>query len=337
MLNIKRLKRLVGFDYKYDFITIGGATEDITFFTNQARIITQKGSEDLIAFKYGTKIKIDESFSSFGGGAANTGVNLANLRFKTAVKIFLGDDVRGEGILRNFEKRKIDTSLIKIIKNYKSGFSFLVVAEENEHVLFASRAVNNKLKISKKDLKIFETSKWLFISSLSGDWKDTLKNIFSVKNPNIAWNPGYEQLSHPAHIKKYFKKTNVLLLNKEEAKRLVASHSKYKNKDNTFLNKSENLLKILIEWGVQMAVVTNGKHGTHVYDGNMFYHARGNKVRKVADTTGVGDCFGSTFVAALELTDNDIKKSLRIASKNVASVLTEVGAQNGLLKRKDLI
>ena len=96
-------------------------------------------------------------------------------------------------------------------------------------------------------------------------------------------------------------------------------------------------MKISSDWGAKIVVVTNGKDGTHAYDGDLFYYVKGNVVKKVADTTGVGDCFGSTFVAFLELTNNDIEKSLHIASKNVASVLKTIGAQNGLLKRQGII
>lgn len=323
--------------YKYDFITIGGATEDITFFTDQAEIIKKKKDTDLIAFKYGTKIKIDNSYSTFGGGAANTAVNLSNLGLRVAIKAYLGDDVRGQGIVDNFVKKKVDTDLIEIVKREESGFSFLVVSIGSEHILFTSRGANNRLEIKRKDKDIFSSSKWLFVSSLGGDWKKILEKVFEIEGPKIAWNPGYDQLKNPAYMKKYLKQTEVFLLNKEEAIRFVSAHAKYKEKNKIYLNKPENLLKIMNEWGVKISVVTDGANGTHVYDGDKFYFRVGNKVAKIQDTTGVGDCFGSTFVAALEITDFDIDKSLKIASKNVASVLGEIGAQNGLLRRRELL
>ncbi|MCK5416457.1 carbohydrate kinase family protein [Candidatus Parcubacteria bacterium] len=332
---ILNIAEIIKFD-KFDFITIGGATEDVTFYTDEGKIISKKGAEELLAFKYGTKIKIDKFYSTFGGGAANTAVNLANLGFKTAVKVAIGSDARGDAIIQNFKKRKVYTNLVKRIKSSESGFSFLVVGQENEHVLFASRAANNKLSISSDNMKILKKSKNIFISSLTGEWKNVLEKIFTIVGVKIAWNPGYEQLVKPAFLKKYLKFTNVLLLNKEEAKRFVRSHSKYQDESEKFLNKSNNLLEILHSWGVRIAVVTDGKHGVKAYDGKKYYFAKPKKIKKVIDTTGVGDCFGSTFVAGLELTKGDIQKSMDMAVKNVASVLTCIGAQNGLLKRKDL-
>jgi len=52
--------------------------------------------------------------------------------------------------------------------------------------------------------------------------------------------------------------------------------------------------------------------------------------------TGVGDAFHSSFWAGLELYRGDIKRALRLAVLNTASVVSKVGAQNGLLIKADL-
>ena len=53
---------------------------------------------------------------------------------------------------------------------------------------------------------------------------------------------------------------------------------------------------------------------------------------KIADTTGIGDTFCSTFVAGLEIYQGDFKKAMKLAMKNAASVLKKSGAQNGLME-----
>ena len=65
---------------KYDIITIGGVTEDINFCTHEGVLIKNKKDvlrQELLAFEFGAKIKIKESHSTFGGGAANTAVCFA--------------------------------------------------------------------------------------------------------------------------------------------------------------------------------------------------------------------------------------------------------------------
>ena len=52
---------------KNDFITIGGATEDITFYTTEGVVIDNSKDllrQKLLAFEYGAKIKIDAAYST---------------------------------------------------------------------------------------------------------------------------------------------------------------------------------------------------------------------------------------------------------------------------------
>ena len=47
---------------KYDIIAIGGAVEDITFYTNEGVLLDNQKNlfkQKLLAFEYGAKIKID--------------------------------------------------------------------------------------------------------------------------------------------------------------------------------------------------------------------------------------------------------------------------------------
>ena len=50
----------------------------------------------------------------------------------------------------------------------------------------------------------------------------------------------------------------------------------------------------------------------------------------------MGDAFGSSFVAGLELYKGDIQKAMNLAARNSASVVSMLGAQAGLLRKKDI-
>jgi len=325
---------------EYDFITIGGATEDITFYTNEGVLVSNKKDlvrQKLLAFEYGAKIKIDKSFSGFGGGAANAAVACSRLGFKSACLCAVGDDLSGQDILNNFKKQGVATALAQKITGAETGFSFLLVGPSNEHICFSNRAANNQLRITNYELRIMEKAKWIYLTSLSGQWKPNLDKIFSVKNASIAWNPGHRQvLGGLKALGKYFKKTGCLIVNKDEAIELVMSVKKYRNKTAAFLNDPRNLLTALAFFGPRIAVITNGRHGADVISGNKTYHQPIVKEKKRVDTTGVGDAFGSSFVAGLELYHNDIKRALLLAAKNSAAEVSQQGAQKGLLKRKDL-
>ena len=325
---------------KFDFITIGGTTEDITLYTNEAVMIDNKDdilSQKLMAFEYGAKLQIDKAYSSFGGGASNAAVGLSSLGFRVAAMVAVGNDNRAKDIIANFKKYKVNTALIQKIDDEQTGFTFFIVGRDKEHVGFSNRAANKKLQVGDKELKKINNTKWVYMTSLSGNWKSILNQVFKTK-AKIAWNPGHIQL-HAGFksIGKYLKKTEMLTVNKDEAIELIVTNPKYRNKDNRFLNNVKNLLKIISEYGPKIVVITNGKHGADAYDGENFYHQDIIKEKKRLDTTGVGDAFGSTFTAGLEIYKGDIKKAMQLSVKNTASVIAIQGAQNGLITKKDII
>ena len=324
---------------KYDVITIGGATEDITFYTKEGVVIENKEDilrQKLLAFEYGAKIKIDKAYSTFGGGAANAAVCLSRLGLKVASLVVVGKDDRGGRILKNLEMHKVDTSLAQKLEDIESGFSFLLVGQSNEHVVFSNRAANAKLQITDVESKNLKNTNWIYMTSLSGKWRDVLDGVFSVKGVKIAWNPGHVQLHLGVKtIGRYFNRVKVLIINKDEAIELVVSDKKNAKQDNKFLNNLRNLLKIIHGWGPEIVIITNGRFGANAYDGNKFYHQDVIREKKRLDTTGVGDAFGSSFIAGLELYKGNVARAMKLGAKNTSSVISKQGAQNGLLKISD--
>jgi sugar/nucleoside kinase (ribokinase family) len=207
----------------------------------------------------------------------------------------------------------------------------------SEHVVFSNRAANRRLVLDAKDKLVLRQAKWIYITSLSGEWKNVLKVVFDEPAAKIAWNPGHIQLKAglPA-IGKYLKQTALLCVNQDEAVELVVSDKRYQDKAPAFFKNARNLLKVLREWVPGIVVVTRGKDGADAYDGSNFFHQDILKKRKRVDTTGVGDAFSSTFTAGLDFFDGDIAKAMYLGVKNTSSVIGEQGAQNGLLSRDDL-
>ena len=325
---------------KYDFITIGGATEDITVYTREGLIINNKKDilqQRLIAFEFGAKLKVDRAYTTYGGGAANAAVCLARLGFRVGALVAIGNDGRGQRVVKNFKEHNVNTGLVQKIKDEGTGFSFLLVGQENEHVVFSNRAANKKLSIGPKEIAQLNNASWVYMTSLSGKWQAVLSQVFKSK-AKIAWNPGHIQL-HAGFkvIGKYLSKTAMLTVNKDEAIELVVTNPNYKNKNNHFLNNIRNLLKVLKESVPGMVVITDGKHGAEAYDGKKFYHQDIVKERKRLDTTGVGDAFGSTFTAGLEMFNNNIQKAMKLSVTNTASVIGQQGAQNGLLTKSGIL
>lgn len=326
---------------KFDFITIGGATEDMTFSTKDGVVINNKKDilrQKLFAFEYGAKLQVDNGYSTFGGGAANAAVCLARLGLKVAALVAVGDDNRGILIKNNFKQEKVDTTPIQIKPKMTSGFSFFITGPQNEHVAFSCRAANEALEISHDDLNKLARTQYIYLTSLSGKWKEVLDKIFRSSKAKIAWNPGHIQLHTGVKVLgKYFKKTEVLIVNKDEALELVVSSGKYNHRNDKFLEDVKNLLGIIKEWGPKIVVITSGQQGADAYDGTNFYHQNIIKEKKRLNTTGVGDAFGSTFTAGLKMFHGDIKKAMYMGVCNTASVVGHMGAQAGLLTKNEMM
>lgn len=326
---------------KYDFIMIGGATRDIAFFTDQGVLINNRQDvlrQKLLAFEYGAKLKVDKFYYAFGGGAANAAVCVANFNLRTACLAAVGADEGGRLIIKNLKGRGVETRFIETVKNEESGSSFILIAPSGERIIFGARGANKKLTITAADQKIIKQAKNIYIASLSGDWLSNLKKIFSSAGQNgskIIWNPGATQ--YVGGIKKiasFVKKTTVFALNKDEAIELVLSSEKHRQLSNAFLNKTENLLKIIKSFGPQIVIITLGAQGVAAYDGKKIYRQTVVKEKKRVDTTGVGDIFNSSFAAGLEIYRGNINSALRLGLKNTAAKIAHFGAQNGLLKLK---
>jgi len=325
---------------KFDVITIGGATQDISFYTQEGELLDNKKDvlrQKLLAFEYGAKIKIDKTYFSFGGGASNSAVNLSRLGLNVASYIFVGDDKRGKDLTKNLKDQGVNISLVKKQKREESGVSFVLIGAENERIIFTHRGANSNLNLGKRDLRKLRKTEWVYITSLSGKWQSALRDIFSVDGVKFAWNPGSVQLQGGVKsIGKYIKKTDMLFLNKDEAIELVISDKKYKGKDAKFLNNVKNLLKAVKEMGPEMVVITSGKKGADCYDGKKIYHQAILEEKVRVDTTGVGDAFNSSIIAGLKVFNGDKQKAMRLGVMNTSSSIAKQGAQNGLLTKEDI-
>lgn len=326
----------------FDITTIGSALKDITFYSDQGKIFATPNNltaQRMLAFEYGAKITPTEVHLNFGGGAANTAVSLSRLGLKTSIIARLGKDEVGKEILGKFKKEKINTSFIQFDDKNPSGFSFILAIDkkEKEHIAFTCRGASDHFNF-KPPARL--KSKWFYITSLCGkNWSKNLRAIFAFaksKNIKISWNPGSLQLQAGKRLLiNFLKQTNILILNKDEAIELVLSGIKLGRKNPNHLNRPLYLLNILHEWGPKIVVITDGKKGAWAYNGATIYRQQIIRA-KVLDTTGVGDSFGSAFLAGMIINKNDIQKALKWGMINSASVVTKIGAQNGLLDRQEL-
>lgn len=317
--------------------TIGGATQDIMFYTDEAELIDNKNNllkQKLIGFEYGAKLYSKEVYLTFGGGGANAAANFSSLGLKTQSILSLGKDEIGQAIINNLRQRKIETNLLQINSQKNSGVSAIVnVGSFNEHVIFAYRGANECLDLSEKIVNKIKTP-WVYLTSLRASSTYRIEALFKHcenKKIQLAWNPGHDQLKLGLKkLAKFIAQVTVFDVNRDEALELLVSLGKGEIKNNINF-----ILKALHRYGQKFTVVTDGARGAYVYDGQKVYFRAAVK-KKGINTTGAGDAFGAAFVAGIIKYDYDLDKALKLAILNSNSVIMKIGAQVGILKAEDL-
>lgn len=326
----------------FDVITIGSATLDVFIESDSANIVSVSSKDkrsDFMSFPYGSKVEIDDFSRSLGGGAINTAMNFAHLGFKTSTVVKLGADEISPVICQNLKNSTIDTSNVIRAKEGLTGFSIILVSFQGDRTVLAHRGANARIKEKDIDFNRLKDTKWLYIAPLAGESNkllDKLAEYAKENNIKLSINAGTTAIKKG---EKYFSKiieiADILVLNKEEASMLtkisVRPDTKTEKFSKEFIHPDViQMLRALRGKNSVNVVITDGKAGVYAYDGKKFYKAP-EFPAVVRSTLGAGDAFSSTFTAAMEKFDMDVKKALECASVNAAAVVEVFGAQEGFL------
>ncbi|MFZ5364589.1 MAG: carbohydrate kinase family protein [Patescibacteria group bacterium] len=317
----------------FQVAVFGSLIKDIEFFSDEIFVIENKKDitrQKMFAFEYGAKLPIDKVYYNFGGGAGNVSVGLNQLGIKAAPVSSVGDDSEGRQMIEYFKKNKIDASLISTNKKELTGFSFILGSKKHrDHVIFTHKGASSELSFTPALLNKFK-SEYFYIAALSQkNWVSELRKLFSKSRrdtASIVWNPGQIQLNSAAAMLEFLPQTEILIVNKDEAIQLILDlFGRSKQISNV-----KYLIAKLKSLGPTAAIITQGSKGANVLDaGGKFYHLPAFG-KKVIDTVGAGDAFGSGFLAGW-IYWRDAKKALRLGLRNSGSVVGKIGAQNGLL------
>ncbi len=346
----------------FDVITFGSATQDIILKPKHLTSLKYEKSfnEKEVCFPFGSKIEVEDMIFSSGGGGTNTAATFALQGFKTAFCGMVGSDVSGQEIINELKKLKINTSLVQKTDQKRTNHSVVILNGGLDRTIMAYRgAAELMADVPFKKLK----THWLYLAPLSGlfcqgfnrtidagsEFAATMFSDivqFAVNNNiKIAVNPGMAQLSLPSFTE-IAKKIDVLIMNQEEASFLTKVP----------VDQEKEIFKKLDDICAGITVMTKGGNGVTVSDGpaklgsnpaqrggKIMYSAVPSETRKIVDTTGAGDAFGSGFISGLMLSEaksrpqegrsSNIEAAIQLGMANSVACLTEFGAKHGLLER----
>ena len=298
-------------------ISIGAALQDVFLIDHDDFGTNQRGFFNQI--KIGTKIDIDNIKYSTGGGASNAATTFARYGHESIFMGCITDDPAGAAILASFDDEGIDNSYVTFIPNFNTGYSVILLAPNGERTILTHRGASAKFDaINPDDLDNIHPD-WIYVTTLRGNM-NMLDQLFTKAHSidaKIMFNPGNLELKHQRKMLGLLSDTDVLLLNKDEAKQIVEGNS---------------LTEILARLSnyVPSAIVTDGNQGAIATDGIETYRIGLYEDVPIKDTTGAGDAFGSGFLAAYA-DDRNFKESLIFASANSTSVIQKIGSKAGII------
>jgi ribokinase len=315
----------------FDVITIGSATRDVFVRSREIKTIR---SEDFstgegLCFSLGSKVNIDELHFSVGGGSANTAATFANQGYSVAAIAAVGNDIRGQEIEKLIKERGVSTDFLYFDPHELTAYSIILSAKGGERTIFRYRGAVWHLyeyAIPWDKLK----AEWFYINHVGDESALLVPRFIDFAKKNgikIAMNPGRTQLEMKEEIIPLFNKLDVLMVNQEEAAYFTGIP----------YGKTDKIFKKLDQWVKGIVIMTKGPKGVEVSDGKMRWGAGVLPLGKIVDRTGAGDAFGSGFISALIKKPGDIEHAIQLASANATGVLSEWGAENGLLKKEDSI
>lgn len=312
-----------------DVISIGDIVTDafIKLFDDKA-VAYENDQGKWLAMPFGTKIPFDHvEIIEAVGNAANAAVAFSRLGLNSSLVTNVGGDDHGRDMIKALGAQHVDTRFVRINPDKKSNYHYVLWYKEERTILIK----HEEYDYHWPELRPAEIPKWAYFSSISehatdfhdqvSDWLDQNADV------KLAFQPGTFQMKAGAErLKRIYARTEVLILNREEA--VAVGGGKHEDINDLFSH--------LHQLGPKIVVITDGPNGAYASDGtNRFQMPLYPDPAPPIDRTGAGDAFASTFVAAI-IKGNTIEGALQWAPINSMNVVQKVGAQAGLLTEKDI-
>ncbi len=312
---------------KFNLITIGDATIDTFIRIHDASVECDINHEECkICVQYGDKIPVDSISHSVAGNAANTAIGAATLGLKTAIYVNLGEDEEGRIIKRTIEQRGVDSRYVNIVSGKSSNLSVILTFQgERTAFVYHQPWFYHLPNLDKTDWIYFTSTAETFTNS---NIVDEICHYVDNTGAKLAFSPGTFQIK--ANIKRYPKlleRCNLLVLNMEEAKRVLEIEI------SQVVEPLELLTKLLL-LGPKSIVITDAEEGSYATDGENNFKLGIFPVQLV-EKTGAGDAYTSAFLAAL-IYGQPLDEAMVWGTINASQVISKMGPLGGLLNREEI-
>jgi len=270
---------------------------------------------------------LGEKFSTAAGGkGANQAVAAARAGGDVTFIARVGNDMFGKQALEDFESNNINAKYIKTDNAEPSGVALIFVDEKGENSIAVASGANARL--SHRDVTEAEE----VIKSADILLMQLETPMESVKRAaKIAKDAGVKVILNPAPAcpldNTLLSTLYVITPNESEAELLTDISV-------TDFPSAEKAAFILLDRGVEVAIITMGSKGALIKTRELTKIVPGFKVNAV-DSTAAGDVFNGSLVVAMA-EGKTLEETVQFANAAAALSVTKLGAQPSAPKRIEI-
>lgn len=257
------------------------------------------------------KIVIESYFDQIGGTVPTALIFLGKLKRSTRFISAIGDDHISSEIKRSLVKHGVGDQDLITQENKKSGFSHVWINKiTGTRTIAYTRGTLDLLKKEDIQEEYIKNARTLHLDAREPDVSIYAADIARNNGVRVTFDAG----SFKEQSKEVLRRAHIVFA----PKRFI--HDLFGIDD---LSEGS---KRLMEYGVQIAIVTNGEHGLSYTTNEGTFGHPGYKVKTV-DTNGAGDTFAGAFIDGL-LSDKSIADCIAFASAAAALKCTRMGKNN---------
>jgi len=312
---------------KYDVYAIGNALVDYEIDVDDAFLAEHKVEKSLMTLVDAERqselidaVKGHIKEKQGGGSAANTIVAVSKLGGNGYYSCKVANDDDGQVFLNDLHDNGLDTNLDKgALPDGITGKCLVMVSPDAERTMNTYLGITSDFSVNEIDESALTNSEYLFIEGYLVTSPTGLEAMKQAKK--LAEENGVKvslTFSDPSMVK-YFRdqmtevvgaSVDLLFCNEEEA-------MLYTGKD-TVEEAREELKK-----AAKRFVITQGKNGAMIYDGDTFIDIEPYTVKAV-DSNGAGDMFSGVFLYAIT-NGHNYASAGKLASKAASEVVAKYG------------
>lgn len=303
-------------------LCIGKGTQDV-FLRSDEFDPRREGKHMFTHLPLGLKMEVEDVTFATGGNATNVAVTIARQGLESAYLWGLGTDPASQSILDDLDREGVDTTHVVQDDAFQSGYSVIMIATNGERTILNHRGrAFGRTGRHNFDLSSIKEYDWVYPTSLGDGGLPLMKEIIDEAEKHhvkVMFNPAGPELADKEKLIPLLEGVDILITNKEEMAQVVSGST------------CEELALHALHY-VPVAIVSDGPNGVVATDGKTIVRAGMYEDVPVLDRTGAGDAFASGFLSQWAQ-GKSLKDSIIFASANSTSVVSKIGAKDGILHK----